>query len=94
LTNGEWLYNTNVTGFSTTINDLPSNQSVWIQIAARNSCSIGIYGEPKLIGEPSLPNTGFAPNRNGNSWQILTNIFVGISILFILIQIKHKVSKY
>jgi hypothetical protein len=36
LVNGTWLYNINVTGFSTTINDLPSGQPVWIQVAARN----------------------------------------------------------
>lgn len=63
LENGKWLYNTNVTGFSTALNALPANQPVWIQVAQRNNCSIGTYGESKLVGGPSLPNTGFAPNR-------------------------------
>ena len=72
LTNGDWRYNTNVTGFSTTINDLPANQPIWIRVAARDTCSIGAYGESKLIGAPSLPNTGFGPHKN----NILENIAV------------------
>lgn len=38
--NGKWLYNTDVTGFSTTINDLPPNQPIFVQIAAKNNCRI------------------------------------------------------
>lgn len=37
-TNGNWLYNTDVIGFSTTINALPLNQPIWVQVAARNDC--------------------------------------------------------
>ncbi|KKQ30063.1 MAG: hypothetical protein US68_C0012G0003 [Candidatus Shapirobacteria bacterium GW2011_GWE1_38_10] len=62
--NGKWLFNTNVTGFFTTINDLPSNRPIWIRVAARNDCQIGVYGEPKFVGSPRLPNTGFAPQKN------------------------------
>jgi len=62
--NGQFLYNTNVTGFSTTINDLPVNQPIWVRVAARNECQIGTYGESKFIGSPKLPNTGFAPQKN------------------------------
>jgi len=47
-----------VIGFSTTINALPLNQPIWVQVAARNDCQIGTYGESKLIGGPGLPNTG------------------------------------
>jgi hypothetical protein len=90
LTNGNWLYSTNVTGFSTTLNDLPTNQPVWIQVAARNDCSIGTYGEAKLAGAPSLPNTGFAPHENNIPWYIPAGIFVVFSVLFILIQRKYK----
>ncbi len=61
LQNGSWLYNTNVTGFTTTINALPANQPIWVQIASRNNCVIGTYSEPKLVGGPMLPSTGFAP---------------------------------
>lgn len=61
VTNGDWLYNTDVAGFSTTINALPANQPIWIQVAARNNCSIGTYGDPLFVGGPSLPNTGFGP---------------------------------
>jgi len=62
--NGKWLYNTNVNGFSTTISALPPNQPIWVRIAARNIGLIGTYGESKLVGGPSLPNTGFDPGRH------------------------------
>ncbi|HSW88383.1 MAG TPA: ice-binding family protein [Candidatus Saccharimonadales bacterium] len=64
LSNGNWSYNTNVAGFSTTLNDLPANQPIWIQVAAKNNCSIGSYGASQLVGGPALPNTGFAPYKN------------------------------
>lgn len=57
--NGSFLYNTDVTGFSTTINSLPLNQPVWVRIAARSVCTIGNYGVSKLVGGPMLPKTGF-----------------------------------
>lgn len=74
--NGKWLYNTNVTGFSTTINDLPPNQPIWIQVAATNNCSIGVYGAPMLVGGPSLPNAGFITHENNIPWYIPAGIFV------------------
>ena len=78
--NGKFLYNTNVTGFFVTINDLPLNQPIWIRVAARNDCQIGVYGESKFVGSPKLPNTGFAPHKN---------------ILFIFLnQIKIAFYKY
>lgn len=66
FTNGDWAYNTFVQGFSTTINALPANQPIWVQVATTDSCSIGTYGEAKLIGGPGLPNTGFAPRKNNS----------------------------
>jgi len=90
LTNGKWLYNTKVTGFSATINDLPPNQPIWIQVAAENNCSIGTYGEAKLVGGPGLPNTGFAPHENNIPWYIPTGIGVAIFILLVSIQRKYK----
>jgi hypothetical protein len=92
LTNGNWLYNINVTGFSTTINALPANQPIWIQVAATNNCSIGTYGESKFTGAPGLPNTGFAPHQNNIPWYIPAGIGVAISILLISIQRKHRYS--
>jgi len=71
--NGQFLYNTNVTAFFVTINDLPLNQPIWVRVAARNDCQIGDYGEAKLVGGPRLPNTGFAPNNNNIS-LLLTQI--------------------
>jgi len=67
IENGKWLYSTNVTGFSTTLNDLPSNQPIWVRVAARNDCYIGTYGQSKLVGGPLLPNTGLDPNDNNFS---------------------------
>ncbi len=64
LTNGDWPYNTNVTGFSTAINALPPNQPIWIQVAVTDNCSIADYGGAKLVGEPSLPNTEFVNSEN------------------------------
>lgn len=81
---GKWLYNIDVTGFSTTINGLPANQPIWVQIAARNNCRIGSYGVSKLIGGPKLPNTGLAPQKNNIPWYIPTGLFAGISVLIIL----------
>lgn len=62
--NNKFIFNTDFKGFSTTINDLPRNQPIWVRVAARNSCQIGTYGEPKFTGSPKLPNTGFAPRDN------------------------------
>lgn len=59
--NGNWLYNVDVTGMSTNINDLPANQPMWFEVAVRNECQIGEYGPAKLAGGPILPNTGFEP---------------------------------
>jgi len=97
LEDGKWSYSANVTGFSTTINDLPANQPIWFRVAARNDCREGAYGGSKLIGGSiggptivgqnpnvlgvSFPNTGFAPHENNIPWYIPTGIFVGISIL-------------
>ncbi|MCJ7826160.1 hypothetical protein MUP56_00920, partial [Patescibacteria group bacterium] len=90
LENGVWLWSTNVTGFSTTLNALPSNQPIWVRIAPRDSRSIGAYGEAKLVGGPKLPNTGVAPYKNTIPWYILAGIFAGISILHVLIQNKFS----
>jgi hypothetical protein len=87
LENGKWLYNTHTTGFSTTINDLPLNQPIWIRIAATDNCSIGVYGESKLVGGPLLPNTGFAPHENNIPWFIPTGILALSSFLLKLIRI-------
>lgn len=59
--NGNWQFSTKVSGFSTTINNLPANQSIWIQVAATNNCSIGSYGSSVFTGGstvPGFPNTG------------------------------------
>ncbi|KKS93681.1 MAG: hypothetical protein UV68_C0018G0014 [Candidatus Collierbacteria bacterium GW2011_GWC2_43_12] len=59
---GDWLYNTDVAGFSTTINSLPSGQALWFQVAARNECQIGSFGSAVPVGgssgAPGFPNTG------------------------------------
>lgn len=83
--NGVWLYNTGVTGFSTTINSLPADQPIWARIAARDDLSIGAYGTVQLVGAPGLPNTGFAPHKNIFLSDILTAIFALSSLLLKLI---------
>jgi hypothetical protein len=88
--NGNWLYSTNVTGFSTTLNSLPANQPMWIQVAARNDCSIGTYGPAILVGGPGLPNTGLAPRQNSIPWYFPAGILAGLSGLLVLIQRKHN----
>lgn len=99
FTNNDWSYSTNVTGFSTTINDLPANSPVWVRVAARNDCAIGSYGPssgignysaPTFTGSPGLPNTGFAKNMNNTSWYIVSSLLVGASILLVLIKRKHQ----
>lgn len=70
---GNLPYNVDVTGFSTTINALHTNQPIWVRVAARNDCQIGTYGQPKLVGGPKLPNTGFEP-QNRNIFSILGQI--------------------
>jgi hypothetical protein len=89
LENGKWLYSTRVTGFSTTLNALPANQPFWVEVAATDWCSIGRYGEAKLVGGPGLPNTGFAPRQNTIPWYVPAGIFAGISGLLVFIQRKH-----
>ncbi len=90
LTSGSRPYNVSVTGFSTTINGLPANQPIWVQVAATNNCSIGTYGPSMLTGAPGLPNAGFAPHNNNIPWYIPVVGLLGISILLVLIQIKYK----
>lgn len=78
--NGNWLYNTDVTGFSTTINNLPANQPIWVQVTARNECMLGVYGASKLVGGPKLPDTGANPKTTNYPWQYVAGAF-GLAIL-------------
>jgi len=74
--NGQWSYNTNVTGFSTTINDLPVNTPIWVRVAARNDCAVGTYGQARLIGGPRLPDTGKAPRGSNLVWYIIATLLI------------------
>jgi hypothetical protein len=70
--NGNWQFSTKVSGFSTTIDNLPANQAIWIEVAATDNCSIGSYGGAVLIGgtaatnTPGFPNTGTPCTPSGN----------------------------
>lgn len=92
LENGNWLYSTNVTGFSTTLNGLPPNQPIWVQVAATNSCSIGTYAEAILvggtasIGSPLLPNTGTGPQENAIPWYIPIASFLVLTAIFLKLK--------
>jgi len=91
--NGKWLFNTKVSGFSTTINDLPANQSIWIQVAATDNCAVGSYGTAVLVGgtpktnspgfpntgNPLLPNTGIGPDDKNIPLSVA--ILVSIALL-------------
>jgi LPXTG-motif cell wall-anchored protein len=88
--NGKWLYNTRVTGFSTTLNNLPANRPIWVRVTATDYCSMGVLGEPKLVGGPGLPNTGLAASQR--SVGILAGAFVGLSALLVLVQRKQIFS--
>lgn len=92
---GKWLYNTDVTGFSTTINNLPPNQPIFVQIAGRNDCRIGGYGVSKLIGGPSLSEAGIGPDENSISWNIViqTGIIALVLSPFLLVFIVFKRSR-
>lgn len=90
--NGKWLYNTSVTGFSTTINALPPNQPIWVLISPRNSCAIGPCGEAQFIGGPSLPNTGHGNSQKNNfSSFIALSIFIFALSSFVVIRKKRAI---
>jgi len=97
-TNGNWLYNTNATGFSTTINDLPANQPMWFRVAARNDCTIGDYGPATLVGSassstlvPGFPNTGVGPKSQNDFWNPYLPFGIAISaIASIFIVFKKR----
>lgn len=84
------IYSVNVTGFSTTLNNLPANTPIWVEVAARNDCTIGDYGPVRLIGGPGLPNTGLGGTKT--MLFVAVGTLVGVSTLLFLIQRKHIFS--
>jgi len=70
--NVNWPYNTRVTGFETTIRDLPANRPIWVRVAATDNCSVGSYSSGTLVGNPGFPNTGFG------SLDIFSDILNGL----------------
>jgi hypothetical protein len=88
--NGKWLYNTRVTGFSTTLNNLPANKPIWVRVVASDYCSEGVLGVAKLVGGPGLPNTGLTPSQR--SVGIPAGVFVGLLTLLVLVQRKQVFS--
>lgn len=101
-TNGNWLYNTTVTGFSTTINELPANQTFWFQVAAKNNCATGTYGEARPVGQSTsvnsnvlgasigLPNTGMGPKKDIPWNLVLPGSALVVLLTSYLIQRKSK----
>lgn len=90
IENGKWLYSTTVTGFSTTLNDLPPNQPIWVLISPTDGCSIGLCGEAKLVGGPRLPNTGHVSYQSNVSWYATAGIGVLIAIFFVFFEKKQR----
>ncbi|MEP7167217.1 MAG: ice-binding family protein [Candidatus Woesebacteria bacterium] len=70
-TNGQWVYNTTVTGFSATLTMLPANQPIWVRVAATDNCAVGFYSEALLAGT-RLPRAGNDPE---NTTQTSTIFF-------------------
>ncbi len=83
MTKDNLIYSVDVTGFSTTINDLPANQPIWVQVAARNECQIGTFEAAVLVGGPRLPNAGTSGESNNSSWSVLVGTLLGLSIYFV-----------
>lgn len=54
--NGNFQFSTKVSGFSTTINNLPPNQPILVKVAATDNCAVGTFGKAVIVGEKSLPN--------------------------------------
>ncbi len=93
LADGKWDYNTKVTGFTTTLNDLPANQSIWVHVAATDNCAVGQYGASvKAGGAPGMPNTGFAPKPTFPWLPILSFSLLASALVFLTAQIKRLVS--
>ena len=104
--NGNWQFNTKVSGFSTTINDLPSNQPVWIEVAATDNCAVGSYSSAVRIGgtaftnspgfpntgNPGLPDTGFEPVDQNIFWELALTAggFVLSTSTLLLLFIKRR----
>lgn len=89
IKNGEWLYNADVTGFSTTIKSLPTNQPIWVQVAARNECQVGNYETAKLVGGPMLPNSGYESSKDYSLWYLVGIFFTLLGSTIFVLQKKH-----
>ncbi|MEX2028205.1 MAG: fibronectin type III domain-containing protein, partial [Candidatus Curtissbacteria bacterium] len=79
FTNGSFPFSTSVTGFSTTINDLPPNQPIWVKVAATDDCSIGRYS-PAVLAGIGLPNTGVGTDDKNTPWNIIIASGIGASL--------------
>jgi len=95
FTSSNLQYNTKVTGFSTNIGSLPSNQKVYVQVAATDNCQVGQFGPVATItgtnntNLPALPGTGFEPQ---NFVQNLA-LFIGVVSLLSLSVLLFKRRK-
>ncbi len=94
LADGKWDYNTKVTGFNTTLNDLPPNQPIWIHVAATDDCAVGPFGgSVEAPTTPRMPNTGFAPQEEIPLWlMVIPLTLFASSCIFAVTQIKQLVS--
>jgi hypothetical protein len=92
--NGEWVYNTPVSGFEITINDLPSNQPIWFRVAGTNDCAVGAFSTPVQYGSaPLLPNSGLSQKKSTSPWVIaIAIVFPLTSLFFLRAQIKRLFS--
>jgi hypothetical protein len=67
------------------------SSSQMIRIRVFNECEEGSW---LIVGGPSLPDTGLAPEKNSTIWYIPVSILFGILIPFALFQRKHRFSSW
>lgn len=60
-------FSTRVSGFTTTLNDLPANTPIWVRIAITDDCDTGPFSSTVLVGQltPALPFVPLFPDTGG-----------------------------
>jgi hypothetical protein len=92
--NDDLRFNTKVTGFSTNIGSLPSNQQIFVQVAATDNCAIGKFGPIASIkgvktGQVlGFPKTGFGPSNIMLSIALPTSLIGILSVSLVLFRKK------
>jgi len=77
---------------SYTINDLNPSATYYFKVRGGDGCAPGGWSNNRESNSknPSLPNTGFAPHKNNILLNASIGIFIGISVLLVLVQRKLR----